>query len=96
MKTIISGPVTQQHLADAHLMAGITPTSFLTNGRSPPPASNLPVTVDPICPKLPEAGERQRNMTMCLYADALICVGQNEHLVTRARANGLLVYEVPE
>lgn len=96
MRTIISGPVTQQHLDDAELMAGIVPTSYLTNGLSTPPLSSLETTVDPICPKLPECGERQRNASMCLYADALICVGENEHLVSCARNNGLVVYEVYE
>ena len=43
MRVILSGPVTAEHLADAELMAGITPTSFVTNGLSEPPrGSRLP------------------------------------------------------
>ena len=93
MKTIISGRVTQQHLDDADLLVGIVPTSYITNGKSTPPASKLFTDVMPICPKLPEAGERQRNHTMCLQADALIVAGPNEHLVKCARMLNLLVYE---
>ena len=94
MKTIISGPVTQSHIDDADLMAGITPTSYITNGLSTPPVSKLVTTVMPICPMLPDAGERQRNYTMCLHADALIVAGPNEHLVQCAKRNNLPVYEV--
>lgn len=93
MKTIISGVVTAQDIADAD-MFGIAPTSYITNGRSTPPASNLETTVMPICPKLPDAGERQRNWTMCLHADALIVAGSNDHLVQCARRFNLPVYEV--
>lgn len=95
MRTIISGRVTMRHIADADLIAGIVPTSFVTNGESEPPAAaKLPCEVMPICPKLPEAGERQRNYTLCQSADALICRGENNHLVNIARQYGLLVYEV--
>ena len=40
MRVILHGPVTADHLADAELMAGITPTSFVTNGLSEPPRGN--------------------------------------------------------
>lgn len=96
MRTIISGPVTADDLADAELMAGITPTSFVTNGLSTPPAdTGLPTNVMPICPMLPDCGEEQRNATMTLYADALIVRGRNPHLVGWANRNALIVYEVP-
>lgn len=94
MRTIISGPVSQQHLDDAEFMAGIKPTQFITNGSTTPPASDLETLEDPPCPKLPgEIGEFQRNYTMCLQAEALVCVGGNEHLVNIANKYGLAVYE---
>lgn len=93
MRTIISGKVTAQDIADADLF-GIVPTSYITNGLSTPPAGRLPTDVMPICPKLPDAGEKQRNWTMCLNADALIVAGGNEHLVFCANRLNLLVYEV--
>lgn len=98
MRVIIHGPVTADHLADAELMAGITPTSFVTNGQSHPPrGSRLPVDVYPICPMQPvETRERARNYSLVQNADALICVGENDHLVLRARDYGLLIYEVSD
>lgn len=97
MRVIISGPVTADHLADAELLAGITPTSFLTNGLSHPPAGRLPVEVLPICQLQPEdSRERARNYTLVQAADALVCVGENDHLVSLARNYDLLVYEVSQ
>lgn len=94
MRTIISGPVTAQDVGDADLMAGIIPTAFVTNGLSTPPVSQLATHVMPICPMLPDAGERQRNYTMCLNAEALIVSGPNEHLVNVAHKMGLKIYEI--
>lgn len=97
MRTIISGPVTADHLADAELLAGITPTSFVTNGLSTPPASNLPVDVMPICQLQPDySRERARNYSLVQAADALVCAGENDHLVSLARNYGLLVHEVSQ
>lgn len=97
MRTIISGRVTAEHIADAELLAGIVPTSFVTNGQSQPPAGNLPCDVYPICLKQPEdTRERARNYTLVHNADALICAGGNDHLVGLARDYDLLVYEVPQ
>ena len=98
MRVIISGPVTADHLADAELMAGITPTSFVTNGLSHPPrGSRLPVEVMEPCMKQPaETRVRAREYSMVQNADALICVGENVHLVSLARNYDLLVYEVSE
>ena len=98
MRVILSGPVTADHLADAELMAGITATSFVTNGLSHPPrGSRLPVEVRPICMMQPvETRVQARNYSLVQNADALICVGENEHLVSRARDYDLLVYEVSE
>lgn len=94
MRTIISGPVTQAHLDDADLMAGISPTSFVTNGLSTPPASKLPVDVYPPCPMQPEATRlAARDYTLAHNADALVCVGDNPHLVELAKSYGLPVYE---
>lgn len=98
MRVIIHGPVTADHLADAELMAGITPTSFVTNGLSHPPrGSNLPVEVMPICMKQPaETRIRAREYSMVQAADALICADYNPGLVLLARNYDLLVYEVSE
>lgn len=98
MQVILYGHVTADHLADAELMAGITPTGFVTNGLSHPPrGSRLPVEIYPICPMQPvETRERARNFTLAQNADALICVGENAHLVSLARNYDLLVYEVSE
>ena len=98
MLVLLSGPVTADHLADAELMVGITPTSFVTNGLSEPPRGNrLPVEVMPICMMQPvETRVQARNYSMVQNADALICVGENVHLVSLARNYDLLVYEVSE
>ena len=95
MKTIIFGQVTAEHLADAELFSGITPSSFITNGDSTPPFSNLTTEVIPPCPKIPgEPGERQNHWRMALSADALILVGRNDHLLEVANRCDLLIYEV--
>lgn len=98
MRVIIHGPVTADHLADAELMAGITPTSFVTNGLSHPPrGSNLPVEVMAPCMKQPaETRIRAREYSMVQAADALICADYNPGLVLLARDYDLLVYEVYE
>lgn len=97
MRTILYGPVTQRHLDDADLLAGITPTSYVTNGTTVPPASNLPVDVRPICDKQPEETRRIANYYgLVLYSDALICVGACPELVTIAKRYALTVYDVPE
>lgn len=101
MRTIISGPVTARHLSDADLMAGITPTSFVTNGLFSipdiPSGSRIYTEVFPLCPMQPEESrERARNYTLVQNADALICVGENDHLVSLARHYGLPVYEVSQ
>lgn len=94
MKTILSGHVTDKHLEDAEFMAGIEPTSFLHNGEAVVPLTHLETEVDPPSPMLPDGlGEAQRDYTMCLSADALICVGENPHLVNIATKYGLKVYE---
>ena len=98
MRVILHGPVTADHLADAELMVGITPTSFVTNGLSHPPrGSNLPVEVMAPCMKQPaETRIRAREYSMVQAADALICADDNPGLVSLARHYGLLVYEVSE
>lgn len=96
MKTILSGRVTMADIEDADFLAGIVPTSFITNGLSnPPAASKLPVEVFPVCQMQPvETAELARDYTLCQAADALICVGENDHLVNLARKYGLPVYVV--
>ena len=98
MRVILHGPVTADHLADAELMAGITPTSYVTNGLSSPPRGNrLSVEIMEPCMKQPaETRIRAREYSMVQNADALICVGENVHLVSLARNYDLLVYEVSE
>lgn len=70
MKTVLWGKVTQQHLDDAELFAGITVTERVK------PES---VPVDPMVKG--EPGILQRNWRLALYNEALICVGRNDHLV---------------
>lgn len=96
MRVIIHGRVTAEHLADAELLAGITPTSFVTNGLEKPPAgSRLPVEVFAICPMQPvETRVRAREYTLVQNADALICADDNPGLVALAHTYDLLVYEV--
>ena len=98
MRVILHGPVTAEHLADAELMAGITPTSFVTNGLSHPPrGSRLPVEVMPICMMQPvETRVQAGNYSLVQNADALICADNNPGLVLLARDYDLLVYEVSE
>lgn len=97
MRVIISGPVTPEHLEDAELLADIVPTSFITNGRSTPPACGLPTEVHPICQLQPrETSTIARDYTLVQNGDALICVGYNPHLVDLARTYDLAVYEVSE
>ena len=95
MKTIVYGKVTPGHLADAELFAGITPTSFVTNGTHVPPSSNMGTEVIPPCPKVPgEPGQKQNHWRMVSSADALVLQGRNEHLVSVAERMDLLIYEV--
>ena len=98
MRVILHGPVTADHMADAELMAGIVPTSYVTNGLSEPPRGNrLSVEIMEPCMKQPaETRVRAREYSMVQNADALICVGENVHLVSLARNYDLLVYEVSE
>lgn len=94
MRVILWGKVDQRHLDDADLMAGITPTSYVTNGdwRG---WSDKPVDVYPVCKMQPETTRHLANhYTLVHNADALICVGKNEHLVGLAKRYGLPVYEV--
>lgn len=95
MKVVLSGPVKQRHLDDAELMAGIVPTSFVTNGMWPVPPTKLPVEVNPPCDKQPEeTRELARNYSLCNYGtEAVICVGRNDHLINLARTYGLIIYE---
>lgn len=93
MKTILYGPVTEAHLADASLFSGIDPTAFVTNGARKPPATALPVETIPVCPLVGDnAGELQNHWRLVLAADALILVGQNAHLLHAAGRYSLQVY----
>ncbi|WP_315127184.1 hypothetical protein [Comamonas antarctica] len=95
MKTILYGRVTEEHLASASLFAGIEPTEFITNGRIKPPAGrDLPTTVIPPEPLVPgEPGELQNDWRLVLHADALVLVGENEHLLDCARKYDLPIYQ---
>lgn len=95
MRTIIYGQVTEEHLADAELFAGITPTSYITNGKHTPPAGNLETEVIPPCPMVPgEAGEKQNHWRLALSADALVLAEDDEHMRSVAERCELLIYEV--
>ena len=94
MKTVISGTITHNTLADAALMAGIEPTVLLVNDKQPQPSVGLPVEVMPVCRMLDaEPAVRQRNYSLCQAADAAIITDGNEHLARIARSYGLPVYE---
>lgn len=95
MRTIISGPVTADTLADAEMFAGIEPTSFVTNDQQsgPPAECGLSTNVFPICRRLGKLGEAARDYTLCQNADACIVVGGNDHLVRIATQYGLPVFE---
>lgn len=96
MRTIISGHVQPDHLPLAELMADIAATSLVTNGAPMPGIElGLPTICYPIDPMMGALGEEARDYTLCLNADALIVVGQNDHLVRIARQYGLLVFETP-
>lgn len=97
MRVALYGPVTEQHLSDAALFAGIEPTEFITNGSTVPPCSGRTTEVIPLCPMLPgEPGVKQNHWRLVLHADALICVGDNPHLVQCAVLSGVLIHEVRE
>ncbi len=97
MRTIISGPVNRDHLDMADLMAGILPTSLVTNGAPAPGADlGLPATCFPICQRLGMLGEDARDYTLVQNADALIVVGGNDHLIKIARQYRLPVFEVTQ
>lgn len=81
MKTVLWGKVTQQHLDDAALFAGISVTERVKPDSIP---------VDPLVKG--EPGILQRNWRLALYNEALICVGRNEHLVRAFESCRGLVY----
>jgi hypothetical protein len=92
MRTILSGRVTPELIAMADLF-GITPTSFVTNGRSAAPAGlDLPVAVFPVDPKLGILGPEARDYTLCQNADALIAADGDQHLIDVALQYLLPVY----
>lgn len=94
MKTIIAGPVTEETLANASLLMGINPTEFICNGvEGLPPASSLTTTVFTPCPKLPDINIAQSHARMVLVADAVVCVGEHEHLLEWAAKYDLPVYQ---
>ena len=79
----------------ADLMAGIIPTSFVTNGLNTPPVSQLETEVFPICQMRDRDGAIiARNYTLCHNADAVIVRGSDEHLVRLALQYGLPVYQL--
>lgn len=93
MRCIISGRVTPDVLDRADFIMGIVPTSYVTNGLSSPPASQMTTDVHPIDPQLGEAGEIARDYTLVQQADALIVVGRNPHLVGLAQMYGLPIHQ---
>lgn len=93
MRTVISGKVTLDDLADAELLGGITPTLLISNGKCPLPKSKLPVEHHEICDMHPR-GEDATNFRLVRHADALISRGENAHLVRLAKEYDLLVLEL--
>lgn len=95
MRTIISGIVTEDDLAMADLY-GITPTSFITNGLSDVPKTKLPIAVQPLEPKISDhdMAMKQRNLSMCCHAEALIIQKDTSgHLLNAARNMRLAIME---
>ena len=93
MRVIISGPVTEDDLADAEMLADIRPSSFVTNGTSTPPLSMLPVDVFPVCTMRGHGAEDARDYTLCHNADALVSRDGSRHLLMLAERYGLLVFD---
>lgn len=94
MKTVVSGPITRDVLANADLIAGITPTTLLVNDVQPQPSVAVPLEVMPVCRMLDiDAAVRQRNYSLCQAAEAAIITDGNEHLARIAKSYGLAVYE---
>ena len=95
VKTILYGPVTQQHLADAEIFEGIWPTAFITDGVHPPPV-DLPTHVIALEPKVPGVlGLAQQHCRMLLEGRALVMVGHDEHLILQALKLRIPIYQVP-
>lgn len=92
MRTIISGRVTEAIIESA-AMFGVVPTSYVTNGLSTPPVSQRATQVFPIDKALGNAGQAARDYTLVQHADALILVGDDEHLLRVAAQYRLTVYQ---
>ena len=94
MRTILSGPVTANDVDMAGLLADITPTLFITNGRPAAPIDGVPVEVHPVCEKLGgQMAIDARDYTLCQRAEALILAGENDHLLRVARQYGLRIHQ---
>lgn len=93
MIVVIDGPVTENDLEMAELISGITPTSFLTNGLSAPPVSNLQTEVIPLEPKNPDGALAQSHWRLGIYGQAVILGRPNPHLRRVAESCGLPIYE---
>lgn len=94
MKTILSGPVTANDVDMAGLLADITPTAFVTNGRPLPPVDGVPTETHPVCEKIGGVmAVEARDYTLCQRAEALILAGENEHLLRVARQYGLRIHQ---
>ena len=93
MKVFISGPITEQDLADADMLMGIVPTEFLTNGVHHPPASDIPVTVYPPDPMHSEDSRVQSAIVRAaVAADAAIVTDNNAAVLKACALFGLQVY----
>lgn len=97
MRVILSGPVRPHHLDAADLIYGILPESFVTNGDPLPfveTTAGKPIDCHPLDPKLPgPTGVERIDYVMVLYAEALVLVGRNDHLLWVARKSNLLIFE---
>lgn len=96
MKTILHGPVTAQDIEDADMLAGITPTSFLTTEDNQAPPAELGLSCEVIVRSTMmdyEMAQRQQSMRLVTHGDALIMRGDDPELLARAQRMGLVIYQ---
>ena len=94
MKTLLWGPVTKEHLADALLFEGIDPTMFVTDGSVVLPTDLATEVIVPTEMLAPEQARKQNQLTLVVHSDAMIGVGNCEKMIALASSYGLLTYHV--
>lgn len=89
MRVIIEGKVTKAMIE----ASGFKATSYITNGLSTPPFSNVPTEVFPPCQKQPDYSRvLATHYAMANRAQALVMAGHNDHLHHLAKQYGLHIY----